>query len=123
VAIGSRFLGDSDYEMPFVRKCGSVIFREITSLLIKQRVTDPTSGYWAIGRTALAFCARDMYPSDFPDADVLIMLKKAGYKFVELPVKMRPSLGKKTMHAGLNPVYYVFKMFLSMFVTVFREII
>ena len=109
--------------MPFARKCGSIIFREITSLLIRQRVTDPTSGYWAIGRKALAFCARDIYPSDFPDADVLIMLKKAGYRFVEVPVRMRPSLGKKTMHAGLNPVYYVFKMLLSMFVTVFREFI
>ena len=123
VAIGSRFLGESKYEMAFARKCGSVIFREITSFLINQRVTDPTSGYRAIGRNALTFCSGDIYPSDFPDADVLIMLKKAGYNFLEVPVKMRPSLSKKTMHSGLKPVYYVFKMFLSIFVTVFREII
>ncbi|UCD57969.1 MAG: glycosyltransferase family 2 protein, partial [Candidatus Hydrogenedentota bacterium] len=123
VAIGSRFIEGSGYKMPFARRCGNIVFREITSLLIRQRITDPTSGFWAIGRNAFAFCARDIYPSDFPDADVLIMLKKAGFRVVEVPVKMRPSLGKRTMHSGLNAVYYIFKMFLSIFVTLFRELI
>jgi hypothetical protein len=123
VAIGSRFLGESNYEMPFARRCGSIIFSRITTLLTGQKITDPTSGFRAIDRNALAFCARDIYPSDFPDADVIIMLKKAGYRVLEVPVKMRPSPNKKTMHSGLSAVYYVFKMFLSIFVTVFREIL
>ncbi|MBI4832327.1 MAG: glycosyltransferase family 2 protein [Candidatus Lindowbacteria bacterium] len=123
VAIGSRFLGHGHYEMPLARKCGSLIFRWITSFLIQQRITDPTSGFRAIGRKAFAFCTRDVYPSDFPDADVLVMLKKAGLSVMEVPVKMRPSLSNRTMHSGLNAVYYVFKMFLSIFVTVFREIL
>ncbi|MBI5115852.1 glycosyltransferase family 2 protein [Candidatus Poribacteria bacterium] len=123
VVIGSRFLGEGNYEMPFARRCGSIIFSKITTILTGQKVTDPTSGFRAISRKAFAFCARDIYPSDFPDADVLIMLKKAGFRVIEVPVKMRPSAGNKTMHSGLRTVYYVFKMFLSIFVTVFREIL
>lgn len=35
---------------------------------------------------------------------------------------MRPSINKKSMHSGLKPVYYIFKMFLSISVNLLRNI-
>ena len=62
------------------------------------------------------FCS-DVYPSDYPDADILIMLNRSGFSVREVPVQMRPSEGQ-SMHGGHRSLYYVYKMLLSIFVTV-----
>ena len=57
--------------------------------------------------------ATEWYPTDYADADVLITLRRAGFRLKEIPVRMYPRAGGRSMHAGLAPVYYVFKMLLS----------
>ena len=47
------------------------------------------------------------------DADVLITLRRAGFRLRDVPVRMYARAGGRSMHAGLRPVYYVFKMLLS----------
>jgi len=121
VAIGSRFLGEGDYHLSLTRKAGVLFFRSLASLLTRQAVTDPTSGFQALGRRAMEFCAGEAYPSDFPDADVLVMLHKRGIRFTEVAVRMHQNTKKKTMHSGLVPVYYLFKMLLSIVVTLLRN--
>lgn len=121
VAIGSRFLGEGDYNPTFTKKIGMIFFRWLASALTGQSVTDPTSGFQALNRRALEFYASEAYPVDFPDADVLVMLHKQGIRFRELPVKMHQTTKKKTMHSGLVPIYYLFKMMLSIFVTLLRN--
>lgn len=121
IAIGSRFLEDCGYKARFIVRCGMIIFGTIASLLTKQKITDPTSGFQAMNRRVLQFYASDAYPADFPDADVLLMLHLAGFRIKEVPVIMHPNIQGKTMHSGLRPLYYVFKMFLSIFMTLLRE--
>lgn len=124
LALGSRFKADGDggsYSPGFFKKTGIKLFAFITSLLIKQRVTDPTSGYQAMNRDVLKFCVSDFYPFDFPDADVLLMLHRAGFRIKEVPVIMHPGEKERSMHQGLVPLYYVFKMFLSIFVELLRK--
>jgi len=121
VIIGSRFLGKGNYRAPFIRRVGMLFFAWLTSLIISEKITDPTSGYQAINKNGLQFYAGDNYPVDFPDADVIIMLHRAGLKIKEIPVNMNPSIQKKSMHSGLKPVYYIFKMFLSILVTLLRK--
>ncbi len=121
VAIGSRFLGVGGYRAPLIKKFGMVFFRTVASLLTGQKVTDPTSGFQALNRKTLRFYACDAYPVDFPDADVLIMLHRLGLRFVEVPVRMNPNTKAITMHSGIVPVYYIFKMMLSIFVTLLRD--
>ena len=121
VAIGSRFLGEGEYRPTVVKKIGMIFFRMLASMLTRQKVTDPTSGFQALNRRAMQFYASDAYPVDFPDADVLIMLHRNGMRFKEVPVKMHQSPKKKSMHSGLVPTYYLFKMILSIFVTLLRE--
>ena len=96
-------------------------FGMLSSLLIQQKVTDPTSGYQAMNRKVLEWVSSDRFPSDYPDADVLIMLHRAGFRIREVPVRMFENRDKKSMHSGWRPLYYIFKMLLSIFVTLMRK--
>lgn len=121
VIIGSRFLGTCDYKPSFARQIGIFIFGRLASLLTGMRVSDPTSGFQAVKGEAIAFMASDFYPPDYPDADFTIMLHRFGYKIREIPVNMRENLDDKSMHRGHRTIYYVFKMFLSILVTLLRH--
>lgn len=122
VVIGSRFLDAQEvYKAPWVRRIGMSLFGKIASLIIGQSVTDPTSGFQALNRDALRFYASRFYPVDYPDADVIIMLHRAGLRIKEVPVLMHARKQGRSMHSGLKPIYYVFKMFLSVFVTLLRK--
>ena len=121
VVIGSRFLGQNSYRTTVARRIGMFIFGKLASLFCKERVSDPTSGFQAVKGKAINFIASDYYPPDYPDADFLIMLSQCGFKIREIPVKMHPSKVNKSMHGGLQSIYYVFKMFLSIFVTLLRK--
>ncbi len=53
VALGSRFLNRGAYSMPLKRLAGVVVFRILLSLIIRRKITDPTSGYQALNRVAM----------------------------------------------------------------------
>jgi glycosyltransferase involved in cell wall biosynthesis len=118
VVVGSRFLASSSYRPSWVRRLGSALFGWLASRLTGRRITDPTSGYWAMNRKAVSALVGGALPHDYPDADILIGLHYAGLRLVEVPVHMHSAEGKRSMHAGLRPVYYVFKMLLSIMLTV-----
>ena len=121
VVIGSRFLDKGNYKAPFVRRMGMYFFGVITSVLTGRRITDPTSGFQALNKKVMEFYASDAYPVDYPDADVIIMLHRQGFRFKEVPVIMH-NAAKRSMHGGiLKPMYYIFKMMLSIFVTLLRK--
>ena len=121
VAIGSRFLGEGEYQVPLLRRVGMRLFGFIASRLSGQKITDPTSGYQALNQRAIEFCTRDAFPGDYPDADVLVMLHRAGLRFREVPVGMHPSLNGRSMHSGLKPLYYIYKMLLSIMLNLMRK--
>ena len=120
--VGSRFLLGEGYIPPFARRLGMVLFGKIASVVTHRRVTDPTSGYQALSRRVFRFFKSDLFPADYPDADVLILLYRAGFRAEEIPVAMRASVTGQSMHGGiLRPMFYVFKMLLSICVTLLRE--
>lgn len=119
--LGSRFLAADSYVPPAARRLGMAFFRKLVSLLVGQRITDSTSGFQAFNRDVIAFFATEVFPCDYPDADVLLCLHRAGFTIREVPVRMRASTSGKSMHGGLKPLYYVFKMLLSIVVTLLRS--
>ena len=121
MTLGSRFLGGGVYKAPFARRIGIVLFSVIIRLITGRKVTDPTSGFQSMNKRVMGFYASDAYPTDYPDADVIIMLHRGGFTFKEVPVTMKRLTGKVSMHSGLKPFYYTFKMFLSIFVTLLRS--
>ena len=121
VVIGSRFLSNDSYKSSLARHAGMLLFGGIASLLCGQKVTDPTSGFQALRGSAINFAASDNYPPDYPDADFIILLNRSGFKVKEISVTMHASPVKESMHHGHKTIYYVFKMFLSIFVTLLRK--
>jgi glycosyltransferase involved in cell wall biosynthesis len=119
--VGSRFLGaDGHYKPSLARAVGIGLFAHLTTSITHERISDPTSGFQLMrSRVARLFCS-DVYPTDYPDADVLILLHRTGYRVREVPVQMRPSPGK-SMHSGHTGPYYVYKMLLSILVTMLRR--
>jgi glycosyltransferase involved in cell wall biosynthesis len=128
VILGSRFLtntapGDASglALTGIARKWGIKLFAFMASAIVGFKITDPTSGYQALNRSVIAFFTRDFFPCDFPDADIIVIVHRAGFKIKEYPMMMsRRSVGK-SMHSGLKPVYYLFKMLLSLFMTLLRK--
>jgi glycosyltransferase involved in cell wall biosynthesis len=89
--IGSRYLGqhsDKDYKTPFLRRIGMIFSSFVLFLATGQKITDTTSGFRALNYRSFEFFARE-YPVDHPEAEALLMLHQAGFKFKEIPVKMR----------------------------------
>jgi glycosyltransferase involved in cell wall biosynthesis len=121
VVIGSRFLSKDSYKSSLTRHAGMLLFGSIASLLCGQKVTDPTSGFQALKGHAIKFAASDNYPPDYPDADFIILMNRCGFKVKEIAVTMHASPEKESMHHGHKTIYYVFKMFLSIFVTLLRK--
>ncbi len=119
--VGSRFLGDDGhYKTPFARAIGIRLFARLASTITHRQISDPTSGFQLMrSRVARLFCS-EVYPTDYPDADMLILLHRSGYRVCEIPVQMRPSPGK-SMHSGYSSPYYMYKMLLSIFVTLLRK--
>jgi glycosyltransferase involved in cell wall biosynthesis len=120
VVVGSRFLAkDGHYQTPLARSLGIRLFARLASLATGQLVTDPTSGFQVMRAEIALLFSRDVFPVDYPDADILILLHRTGYRVRELPVQMRPSPGS-SMHSSQSTPYYVYKMLLSIFVTLLR---
>jgi len=122
IVIGSRFLGEGSYKAPFLRRLGIIIFAWIAGKISGQKITDPTSGYQALSRRALKFYSTDIFPGDYPDADILIMLRRAGLRFREIPVNMHPNPNGTSMHNGLKPIYYTYKMCLCIMLNLLRSV-
>jgi len=122
LVVGSRFMaraaGSSEttpqpYEMGAVRSLGRrtlCAFARLAGL----SVSDPTSGFQAMNRKAMLLFASDWYPSDYPDVDVLLLAHRRGLRLREHPVDMAPSPRPSTLHSGWLPVYYAYRMMLSL---------
>jgi glycosyltransferase involved in cell wall biosynthesis len=121
VALGSRFLGKLCYDVPVLRRLGIGLFRTVVSFFMKQKITDPTSGFQALDRKVLEFFTDDTYPLDYPDSDVLLALHFAGFRIREVPVVMRPRTRGQSIHGGWKTFYYLAKMFLAIFMVLLRH--
>lgn len=119
--LGSRFLGIEGYEPSLARRVGMSFFRSLVSRIIGQRITDSTSGFQAFNRRVISFFTSEVFPCDYPDADMLITLHRARFRIREVPVRMHANAEGKSMHSGWKPLYYMFKMLLSIFVTLLRK--
>jgi glycosyltransferase involved in cell wall biosynthesis len=121
VVVGSRFLdGDGHYTPSAARKAGIALFGRIATVLTRQHVTDPTSGFQVMRMSVARFFCSEVYPVDYPDVDILILLHRSGFVVREVPVQMRHSTSV-SMHAGHRSLYYVYKMMLSILVTLLRR--
>lgn len=122
IVLGSRWLGRGDYKGPWLRKFGKFFFAFLARLCTRHEVTDPTTGFQAMNRKVMEFYCTEVYPVDYPDADMIITLDRAGFHVKEVPVIMYLNRSGQSMHAGLlRPIYYGMKMMMSITMTMMRD--
>jgi len=121
VAIGSRFRQKHQgFKSSVSRRIGIRIFEWFSWLLIRQRITDHTSGFRAYNRKALRFLA-DYYPTDFPEPEVIILLGKNGFRIREIYTQMHERKGGVSSIPITRGPYYMIKVMLAMFMSSIRS--
>lgn len=120
VVVGSRFLGQTGYQAPLLRRFGIAVFRIVNSLVTGQLITDSTSGFRLYNRSALAMLA-DEYPHDYPEPESVVTLCRQGFRLCEVSVQMRE---RQAGHSSITParsIYYMLKVLLAIAVGASRK--
>jgi len=120
LVIGSRYVSDTSYTPSISRRIGKSMLSRLVNAIAGGGITDTTSGFRAANRKALRLFANH-YPDDYPEAEALVILHKAGLKAVEIPVNMSPRQGGTTSITALHAAYYMVKVALAIFIDVFRR--
>ncbi|NOU14995.1 MAG: glycosyltransferase family 2 protein [Methylococcaceae bacterium] len=121
VCIGSRFIEKTQgFQSTFMRRIGIKLFEVLNKLLIKQKITDSTSGFRAYNKEAIAFLAEN-YPTDYPEPESIILLGKNDFKVKEVSVEMLERQGGESSISGLKSAYYMIKVILAMLMTAQRQ--
>lgn len=121
LVIGSRFLKRGGFRSTVLRRIGISFFRKLCRLLIKQVITDSTSGFRAYNGKALEFVSAN-YPSfDYPEPEEVILMGRNGFRIREVPVVMRERRGgKSSLSSPVKSIYYMIKVSLAMVFASFR---
>jgi hypothetical protein len=121
IVVGSRFVGGGDgYRSSRTRRIGIRLLALVVSRIVGQRVTDTTSGFQALNRSAIALFARD-YPHEYPEVEATVMVFRHRLRLCEVPVSMRERGGGRSSITALRSIYYMVKVLLAIFVGLFRR--
>ena len=87
LVIGSRFLDESEKEVPQYRKVGIKVITKITNASIKKQLTDSQSGYRAYSRKIIS----ELNPSETGmgvSTEILIKASSKDFRIAEVPIKI-----------------------------------
>jgi len=120
VIMGSRFIEDREHSTSVARGIGIRMLAALLSLVTHQRVTDPTCGFQAAKRDAIAFYT-DEYPHDYPEPETRALLHRAGFLVKEAPVSVHRRLEGQSSITSLGSVYYMTKVTLAIIIALLRK--
>ncbi len=112
MVIGSRFLDIRSFRTSWQRRIGIKIFYHLFRLLLGLTITDGTSGFRLYNRKSIEVLARH-YPSDYPEPDAIVLLRKHGLAVAEVGVAMRARENGHSSITALKSAYYMAKVTLS----------
>jgi len=96
LVVGSRYkTRRRPQSVPFMRRLMHYTLGRLLSHVVGRLVTDPTSGLWAFGSTAIESLAR-RHPSGYPEAELILVASRLRLRLVEAPVDMRERLAGTT---------------------------
>jgi glycosyltransferase involved in cell wall biosynthesis len=119
IVVGTRFAGKRTYRASLPRRIGIALFARLVSLIVRQRVTDTTSGFRAMNRRGISLFASD-YPHDYPEVEATVLVYRHGLRLVEVPVAMRQREAGRSSITAFRSLYYMGKVSLALFVGLLR---
>lgn len=114
LVVGSRFSGRGVYRVGWVKGLVVGVLRRVVQALTGLELRDPTSGFQALNRRCLVHCLDGALPPDYPDAELLVRLHRAGMHIQEVPVRMFPAPRPSRMYAGWRPLHYLYRNVLAL---------
>ena len=120
MVVGTRFAAGGGYRGTRLRRLGIHLFAGVVSLMVRQRVTDTTSGFRAVNRKGIRLFAAE-YPHDYPEVEATVVLSRHHLRMVEVPVVMRIRETGNSSITAFRSVYYMVKVLLALFIGLFRK--
>ena len=121
LVVGSRFVDPAGtYRPPFARRMGIRVFAGLVSVLGGQKVTDTTSGFSALDRTAIELFATE-YPHDYPEVESTLVALRSGLRLAQVQVDMRERQAGTSSITFVRSLYYIVKVMLALLVSSLRR--
>ncbi|MGC6583587.1 glycosyltransferase family 2 protein [Paenibacillus sp. Dod16] len=120
LVIGSRYINKKGFQSTTMRRLGIRYFSKLLKMLTGQLITDPTSGFRACDRRVIQLFSK-RYPTDYPEPESIMFLKRNNFKITEIPVMMEPRLQGESSITSLKSVYYMTKVSLAILIDRMRK--
>jgi glycosyltransferase involved in cell wall biosynthesis len=122
IVLGSRFVeGSYPFQVSTAKKAAFGLFRLMIRLGTGKKIMDPTTGLQGLSRRAFLFYSKyDQFDDSYPDANMIVQMLLLGFRVREIPAVMHARNGGKSMHAGLEPIAYMVRMFFSILAVEFK---
>ena len=122
IVLCSRFMeGSAEYPVSATKKLAYGFFRWMIKISTGRKIADPTTGLQGLNRRAFLYYSKYKHFDDkYPDANMIIQMQLLGFRIDEIPAVMHARSCGTSMHSGLKPVVYMFRMVFSIIGVVFR---
>ena len=121
LVVGTRYGEGSTYHGNWFRQAVLKGLAAFVSAICRQRITDPTSGFWLVTRPLLQ-CFALHYPADYPEAEAIALLRRQGFSLEEVPVAFKPRQAGESSIRAWGTVLFAAKVFLALFVDRLRPV-
>lgn len=123
IVLGSRFVeGSKEFSVSMAKKIAFVWFRFLIQLGTGQTIMDATTGLQGLNfRTVLFYSKYSNFDDKYPDANMIMQMLLLGFHVKEIPAVMHQRTEGVSMHSGLKPFIYMFRMTISIFAVWIRE--
>ena len=123
IVLGERFReGSSVFEVSRAKRIAFFWFRMMIRISSGRDITDPTTGLQGLSwRTVLFYSKYNQFDDQYPDANMLLQMILIGANIREIPEVMHARTAGESMHSGLKPIIYMFRMTISMIAVWIRE--
>ncbi len=117
LVIGSRMLERVSFRFSRLRFMGSRLLAWITSRMLRQSITDPTSGFRAASRRAISFFAAH-YPQSYlaDTVEALVWAGKHQLRIIEIPVRMRQRTEGSSATTNLKGLWHTLRIILAILI-------
>lgn len=114
LVVGSRFLNEKVTGVGTRwRKLGNIALANFLSIICRNKVTDPTSGFWCVSKSLANYFAH-YYPTDYPEPEALSLLCRQGYSFSEIGVVVRQRTHGVSSISSIGTIYFAIKVFVAL---------
>lgn len=123
IVLGSRFLPASrSFPISGVKVFAIRLFRQLIQLGTGKKIMDPTTGLQGLNaRTIYYYSQYGCFDGGYQDANIIMQMLLLGYQIREIAAVMHGREKGKSMHSGLKPVLYMFRMAFSLSAVYVRE--